>query len=138
MRFNYPSGTFIDFFVPDGSGGLTAPFHLMFGADRCPTLTYTLYRDCLDNVDDPGMRDGAFAVRLAKRGSALRGNRDPAMLDALAAAWAEVRRFDLSVESATKAADLAAASGNKSFAEAIHNRLQLSRSGRPFHSGRAS
>jgi hypothetical protein len=56
MRFNYPSGTFIDFFVPDGSGGLTAPFHLMFGADPCPTLTYTLLRDCLNNVDDPGMR----------------------------------------------------------------------------------
>jgi hypothetical protein len=56
MRFNYPSGTFMDFFVPDGGGGLTAPFHLTFGTDLCPTLTYTLHRDCLDNADDPGMR----------------------------------------------------------------------------------
>jgi streptogramin lyase len=56
MRFNYPTGTFMDFFVPDGGGGLTAPFHLTFGAGPCPTLTYTLQRDCLNNVDDPGMR----------------------------------------------------------------------------------
>ena len=31
MRFNYPAGTFMDFFVPDGGGGLTVPFHLTFG-----------------------------------------------------------------------------------------------------------
>jgi streptogramin lyase len=56
MRFNYPTGTFMDFFIPDGGGGLTAPFHLTFGAGPCPTLTYTLHRDCLNNVDDPGIR----------------------------------------------------------------------------------
>jgi hypothetical protein len=53
MRFN-PTGTFIDFFVPDGGGGLTAPFHLTFGAG--PALTYTLHQHCLNNVDDAGMR----------------------------------------------------------------------------------
>ena len=56
MRFNYPTGTFMDFFVPDGGGGLTAPFHLAFGVDPGASLTYTLHRECLDNVDDPGMR----------------------------------------------------------------------------------
>jgi streptogramin lyase len=56
MRFNYPTGNFIDFFVPDGGGGLTAPFHLTFEAGPRPTRTYTLHRDCLNNVDDPGMR----------------------------------------------------------------------------------
>jgi hypothetical protein len=55
MRFNYPTGTFMDFFVPDGGGGLTAPMHLIFGAGPS-VLTYTLHRDCLHNVDDPGMR----------------------------------------------------------------------------------
>jgi streptogramin lyase len=55
MRFNYPAGTFKDYFVPDGGGGLTAPFHLMFGTGPS-VLTYTLHRDCLHNVDDPGMR----------------------------------------------------------------------------------
>jgi hypothetical protein len=56
MRFNYPTGTFMDFFVPDYGGGLTAPFHLTFGAVPGATLTYTLHRDCLNNVDDSGMR----------------------------------------------------------------------------------
>jgi hypothetical protein len=54
MGFNYPAGTFMDFFVPNGGGGLTAPFHLTFGAGPS-ILTYTLQRDCLTNVNDPGM-----------------------------------------------------------------------------------
>jgi hypothetical protein len=54
MRFNHPAGTFVDFFIPAGGGGLTAPFHLTFGAGQI--LTYTLDRDCLHNIDDPGMR----------------------------------------------------------------------------------
>jgi WD40 repeat protein len=56
MRFNYPTGTFMDFFVPNGAGGLTAPFHLTFATGPSTTLTYTLHRDCLDNVDDGAMR----------------------------------------------------------------------------------
>jgi hypothetical protein len=56
MRFNYPTGVFMDFFVPDGSGGLSEPFHLTFAIGPSSTLTYTLHRDCLNNVDDPGMR----------------------------------------------------------------------------------
>jgi len=56
MRFNYPTGAFMDFFVPDGSGGLSEPFHLTFAIGPSSTLTYTLHRDCLNNVDDPGMR----------------------------------------------------------------------------------
>ena len=56
MRFNYPAGTFMDFFVPDGGRGLTAPFHLTFGVDLGAALTYTLHRECLNNADDPGMR----------------------------------------------------------------------------------
>jgi len=56
MRFNYSTGTFMDFFVPSGGGGLTGPFHLMFATGPSSTLTYTLHRDCLNNVDDAGMR----------------------------------------------------------------------------------
>ena len=55
MRFNYPTGTFMDFFVPDGGGGLTAPFHLTFGVGPSSVLTYTLHRDCLHDAHDPGM-----------------------------------------------------------------------------------
>ena len=55
-RFNFPSGASMGFFVAPGSGGLSAPFHLTFGAVPGATLTYTLHRDCLNNVDDAGMR----------------------------------------------------------------------------------
>ncbi len=44
----------MDFFVPDGGGGLSAPFHLTFKGGP-PSLTYTLHRDCLNDVHDPGM-----------------------------------------------------------------------------------
>jgi streptogramin lyase len=54
MRFNYPTGAFMDFFVPNGGGGLTAPFHLTFGAGPS-ILTYTLQQDCLHNANDAGM-----------------------------------------------------------------------------------
>lgn len=56
MRFNYPAGAFMDFFVPDGGGGLTAPFHLTFTAGSSSALTYTMHRNCLDNVDNSGKR----------------------------------------------------------------------------------
>jgi hypothetical protein len=46
----------MDFFIPDGGGGLVEPFHLTFALSPSPTLTYTLHRDCLNNVDDQGMR----------------------------------------------------------------------------------
>jgi WD40 repeat protein len=54
MRFNYPAGTFVDFFVPDGGGGLSEPFQMTFKVARRSTLAYTLSRDCLDNIGDPG------------------------------------------------------------------------------------
>ena len=55
MRFNYPTGTFMDYFVPNGGGGLQSPFHLTFKIIPSSTLTYTLHRDCLHNAHDPGM-----------------------------------------------------------------------------------
>jgi WD40 repeat protein len=55
MRFNYPTGAFMDLFVPDGGGGLIEPFHLTFATGPASTLTYTLQRDCLNNVDDSAM-----------------------------------------------------------------------------------
>jgi DNA-binding beta-propeller fold protein YncE len=55
-RFNYPTGAFMDFFVNLGSGDLGRSYHLTFDAVTGATLTYTLHRDCLNNVHDPGMR----------------------------------------------------------------------------------
>src|SRR5262249_9801292 len=51
MRFNYPTGASMGVFVPPGSGGLAGPSHLTFTAVPGATLTYTLHRDCLHNVE---------------------------------------------------------------------------------------
>ena len=56
MRFDYPTGAFMNFFVPNGGGGLTEPFQLIFGGAPSSCLTYTLQRECLNNIDDPAMR----------------------------------------------------------------------------------
>jgi sugar lactone lactonase YvrE len=55
MRFNYPSGTFMDLFVPGGSGGLNGAYHLIFGGTGPSILTYTLQRDCQHKAHDPAM-----------------------------------------------------------------------------------
>src|SRR5262245_33405587 len=56
MRFNYTTGAIMAFFSLAVSGGLYEPFHLTFAVGPSSILTYTLHRDCLNNVDDPAMR----------------------------------------------------------------------------------
>jgi DNA-binding beta-propeller fold protein YncE len=56
MRFHYPTGAFMGFFVPDGGGGLTEPFHLIFTGAKSASLTYELRRDCLNDVEDSALR----------------------------------------------------------------------------------
>jgi hypothetical protein len=55
-RFNYPTGASMGFFVSPGSGGLSLPAHLRFYAVPGSIFTYTLHRDCLNDVSDAGMR----------------------------------------------------------------------------------
>ncbi len=51
---------------------------------------------------DPELRNGAEAVRLAERACALWKDRDPNLLDTLAAAYAEAGRFPEAVERSRK------------------------------------
>jgi serine/threonine-protein kinase len=48
----------------------------------------------LATCTDPGVRDGARAVRFAEEAVAATGRRDPRILDTLAAAHAEAGQFD--------------------------------------------
>ena len=81
---------------------------------------------------DPAVRDGAQAVELAERANRLAGGREPAVLDVLAAAYAEARRFADAVEIARRALDLASAQGNAAVADALRAQSQLYQAGRPF------
>ena len=56
MRFHYPTGAFMGFFVPDGGGGLTAPFDLIFSGVSAASRTYEMQPECLNNVEDAAMR----------------------------------------------------------------------------------
>ncbi len=77
---------------------------------------------------DPQVRDGQQAVRLAERAAALTLERDPAVLDVLAAAYAEAGDFDRARRTAGRAAALA----EGELAAAIETRLELYRVDRPF------
>ncbi|MHC4967156.1 MAG: tetratricopeptide repeat protein [Planctomycetota bacterium] len=70
-------------------------------------------------------RDGAEAVRLARRAAALTGRGDAGTLDALAAALAEAGRFDDATSTAQEALELAETAGNSGLAEEIRARLEL-------------
>jgi tetratricopeptide (TPR) repeat protein len=81
---------------------------------------------------DPGIRDGAEAVRLAQKACELTQSQHPAMLTTLAAAYAEAGRFAEALQAAQKARDLALASDQKEAAEKAGELLKLCQSGQPF------
>ena len=82
------------------------------------------------------MRRGAEAVTLAARAAQLSGARDPALLDTLAAAYAEAGRFPEAVSAARRARDLATQQHQPAQAESIQTRLALYEAGTPFRETR--
>jgi tetratricopeptide (TPR) repeat protein len=78
------------------------------------------------------LRDPARAIRLAERASAATGNKEPGMLDTLAAAYAAAGQFPKAIETAQKAVDLAKTTGQDKLAGEIQGRLDLYRQGRPY------
>jgi len=81
---------------------------------------------------EPGTRDGAEALRRAERLSRAVRDQDPACLDMLGAACAELGRFQEAIEYATQAVRLARASGKHALARQIAARIRLYQAGRPF------
>jgi len=84
---------------------------------------------------DERLRDGAEAVRCAKKACALTGFRQPAMIGTLAAAYAEAGRFPQAVQTCQKTIHLAQASGQMQFAMVNTQLLRLYQNGRPYHTG---
>jgi tetratricopeptide (TPR) repeat protein len=79
---------------------------------------------------DPRLRNGLEAVRLAEQAIQLTPA-VPSVWDTQAAALAEAGQYQAAVTAATKALELAG--GNKELARAIRSRLQLYKSGSPYH-----
>ncbi len=78
------------------------------------------------------VRNGMEAVRLAELAVQLSGGREPATLDSLAAAYAEVGRFSNAVETAQRALTLARQQNNQELAGALGARIALYKARVPF------
>ena len=77
-------------------------------------------------------RDGAEALRMAEDVCRITGSKNPQFLDTLAAAYAEVGRYDDAVETAQRAIEAAQQSPRfAGLAQRIRERLELYRARRP-------
>ena len=81
---------------------------------------------------DSNIRNGAEAVGLAERAAQLTQNRNAAILDTLAAAYAESGRFDDAVETAERALKLAQEANKENLVEAIRESLELYKTGKAY------
>jgi tetratricopeptide (TPR) repeat protein len=81
---------------------------------------------------DPGLRNAGEAVSLAERAAAGAHQREVAVLDALAAAYASAGRYEDAVRVAQTGFELAAAAGRIPVASQFRQRLELYQKGQPF------
>ncbi len=82
---------------------------------------------------DERVRNGPEAVALAERACALTQSSVPVYLSTLAAAYAELGRFDDAIRTAEQAVALAEARGLTNIARRNTELLQLYQAGKPFH-----
>jgi tetratricopeptide (TPR) repeat protein len=87
---------------------------------------------------NPSIRNGAEAVELAQRAVQLAEGREPAVLDTLAAAYAETGQIPEALQTARKGLELATQQHKPSLAESIRAKLPLYEAGTPFRELRQS
>jgi tetratricopeptide (TPR) repeat protein len=88
----------------------------------------------LATAPDEKLRNGKEALLWGEKAVAAIGTRDPAALDALAAAQAELGQFAAAVRSCQQAQQLAKSYGNQSLAAEIEERIELYRVNKPYRS----
>lgn len=86
----------------------------------------------LATTPDDALRNGAEAVRLAEHACRLTGQQEPFMLGTLAAAYAEVGRFDEAVATASRAVELAEKAGWEEVARRNRELREVYRSEHPW------
>ena len=103
--------------LKDHSGNVTLLNNLAWLLASCP---------------DDQVRSGSEAVEFGEMACQLVGYKEPLCLGTLAAAYAEVGRFDDAIRSAEKARDLAAVRGSNEVVQRNEELLRLYRAGKPF------
>ena len=91
--------------------------------DYIPALNQVAW--ALATNPDASIRNGDDAVKLAQRAVQLSGGNDPAILDTLAAAWAEAGKFRQAAKTARTALALAARMNRQTQVEALKTRIKL-------------
>jgi len=82
-------------------------------------------------ASDASLRNGVEAVSLAERADSAASHQDVTALDALAAAYAAVGRYDDAIASARAGLELATASGRLDVASQFRQRMQMYQKGQP-------
>jgi tetratricopeptide (TPR) repeat protein len=85
---------------------------------------------------EASIRNGSEAVLLAERAAQLRDARTPALLDILAAAYAEAGRFSEAVQTAQQAIQMASAQADTALTKLLGERIKLYRAGSAFRDAR--
>jgi len=98
--------------------------------NHLPVLNQTAW--VLATCPDRSVRNGTEAVMLAERAVQLSGGQEPAILDSLAAAYAEVGRFPVAVETARRALALARQQNNQQLIDGLNARIAAYQAKRPF------
>ena len=87
----------------------------------------------LATAPEDSVRSGKDAVQLAQKAAQLTPHRDVAVLNALAAAYAETGRYKEAVQVGEQALALASAFGPQPLVAAIQRRIACYRGNKPFH-----
>jgi Flp pilus assembly protein TadD len=108
--------------------------HFRKALELQPDLVGARYNLALVLVTCPeaSLRDGNKAVELAQQANQLTGGGNPMILEILAAAYAEGRRFSDAVATAQQALSLAVAQNNTNLAEALRKEIKLYQANKPF------
>jgi tetratricopeptide (TPR) repeat protein len=101
-----------------------------FAPDNFQMLAYIAR--VLASADNPKTRDGNAAYNLASKANALTDGVQPAMLDTLAMAYAELGRFDDAQQAEQDAVTLASKYSFKDDADAMNGRLELYKNRQPY------
>jgi tetratricopeptide (TPR) repeat protein len=99
-----------------------------------PNYVPALFRlaQILASNPNPKLRSGGEAVELAERAASLTARQQPAVLDALAAAYAEAGRFTEAIETARRALGMATQQNDRGLAAGLNARIALYEAGTPF------
>ena len=98
--------------------------------NHLPVLNQTAW--VLATSPDRSVRNGTEAVTLAERATQLSGGQEPAILDSLGAAYAEVGRFPMAVDTAQRALALAKQKNNQQLVEGLTARIALYQAKKPY------